>query len=65
MRGRSGLGQVAHRDAGDLEPQAGAGLDGVALGGDQLHQRRADVAAAQHADAHAALDRRHSSRAPS
>ncbi len=44
----SPLGEVAHGDAGDVEVKAGAGGDGGPLGGDQLDERRADVAAPQH-----------------
>ena len=44
--------QVAHGDGGDLQAEAGAGLDGVGLLGDQRHQRGADVAATQHPDPH-------------
>ena len=47
-----GLLEVAHRDAGDLELEPGAGGDRGALRADQLDQRGADVAAAEHADAH-------------
>ena len=43
--------EAAHRDPGDLEAQPGAGRDVVAPGVDQVHERRADVAAAQQADA--------------
>ena len=49
---RARLGEVAHRDPGDLEAQARAGLDGGALRADQLHQWSADVAAPQHPHSH-------------
>src|SRR4029453_17656305 len=44
-------GHVPHRHPGHLEPQPGAGLDGVALLVDQADQRGAHVAAAEQADA--------------
>ena len=49
---RALAGHVAHRDLGHLQPQAGAGLDHVALGLDQADQGRPDVAAAEHPDPH-------------
>ena len=49
---RTFLGNAADRDQSDLEPQTGAVLDGVALGVDQLHESRADVAASEQADAY-------------
>ena len=54
---RALAGEAAHRHLGDLEPGAGAGGDLVAPGLDQLHQGRADVAAAQHAHPHHGLVR--------
>ena len=39
--------QVADGDTGDLEPQAGAGLDRWRLPGDERDERGPDVAAAQ------------------
>ena len=44
------LGQVADGHLGHLEPQAGAGRDGVAVGGEEPDERRADVAAAEQPD---------------
>ena len=52
-------GEVAHGDAGDLEPQAGAGLDRRRLLGDERHERGADVAAAEQPDANGAGVVRH------
>ena len=43
--------QVAHGDADDLELDAGARLDLLRLLGDELDERRADVAAPEHPDA--------------
>ena len=41
---------VADRDPRDLEPHAGSRLDRLGLPADELHQRRSDVAAAEHTD---------------
>jgi hypothetical protein len=41
---------VAHRDPGDLEPQARSGDDRVGLALDERHQRTTHVAAAEQAD---------------
>ena len=47
------LDEVAHGHPGDLEPQAGAGLDVVGLRrAISCDERGADVAAAEHADPH-------------
>ncbi len=43
--------QVAHGDAGDLEGDAGAGLDLLRLLGDEADERRPDVAAPEDPDA--------------
>ena len=44
--------QVAHGHRGDLQPQAGAGLDGVGLLGHEADQGGADVAAPEDPDPH-------------
>ena len=41
---------VADRDPRDLEPHTGSRLDRIGLPRDELHQRGADVAAAEHTD---------------
>ena len=46
------LGEVADRDAGDLERHAGAGLDHVGVIVDEAHQRAPHVAAAEDPDPH-------------
>ena len=44
-------GEVAHGDPGDLQRDAGPGLDLLGLRGDQADERRPDIAASEDADA--------------
>ena len=46
------LGEIAHRDARDLERHAGAGLDHVGVVVDEAHERAAHVATAEDPDPH-------------